>query len=419
MKPEPRRDAAGKWLLDLRGRVAEAFGVRPGRYWLPLDPAASEVDAIHAAYALLTRLRAERAADVAAGAAVQLPLPDAATADSPPERTFSEAVAATLEARERQRLAPGSAAYVRSYLASVDRELGHLALSVFEPPGGSELLERYRNQLCDAGHGPKTRRNRLNVAMQVLSTAAGRGWLRSYPIKPVPTVGDEVLNAPVFEWYTEADFRAFRAGLYANHDAPSSRLRVELPDRAARLDYIARRRMFLSFGFYTGMHTYDLERIDDSWVSVDMGCYERRNHKSARAVPSTWLDMPEQLKLDCQEELRRLGRPWRRAELVTGGEWPNGTFKALRTTAERLGLGAFNFRIARRSCVREYCLRGWSEADVAEVMGHVDTSMIRSVYSRIPVRFRSPTKIPWDLESSRRLLGGPTSTAPILNFRKR
>lgn len=66
-------------------------------------------------------------------------------------------------------------------------------------------------------------------------------------------------------------------------------------------------------------------------------------------------------------------------------------------------------------------MRGWSEREVADILGHVDERMIRQVYRRTPLRLRSGVKIPWDRESTARLLGGQpwTGRAKVLSFKPR
>lgn len=396
MYPTPKRDRDEKWFLDFRGGAAAALGVRPGRYSLGLPREATEVEAVHATYRLVEKLRRE---------GPQLPLPDVESTGP----TFAQACDVLERARRRERMSDDNSRYVFGYLKQVRAELGHYQLRAFEGTAGDDVLIDYRNRLVDEGKGPKTRANRLNTAMQVLRRAQREKWLAYLPEKPCPCVGKETLSAPIFSWYSETDFRALRADVFRQDVG----LRKLFPDAAVRADYIAKRRLYLSFSFYTGLHTADLDRLDDSQASPQIGAYERRNSKSAKCIAPTWLDMPEQLKLDCLSEFERLGRPWRTGEQICGGPWPEST-RTLQAAAKRLGLPPYNHRVARRSCAREYCLRGWSERDVAEVLGHVDQRMVREVYARVPVRLRSPTKIPWDIRSTREVLGGPTATGRVI-----
>jgi hypothetical protein len=97
-----------------------------------------------------------------------------------------------------------------------------------------------------------------------------------------------------------------------------------------------------------------------------------------------------------------------RCEMLSETLTANEGSRILRKTAARVGLPLeVNFRsVLRRSTVYELAIRGWSERECADVLGHVDEHMIRTVYRRVPLRLRSPAKIPWDRASSRRLLGG-------------
>lgn len=376
----------GRWIVDLRrSGLGRRFLKTPGRP--ELEPAA-----IHEAYALLHRERAERGAR-----ALEQNL-----LEGPTVKVVAEEL---LEQREYDRR--GGERYVRGYSHQLVKRWGGTAVNQFEPPNGTKLLRAWRDEMAAAGLSPKTRRNYLNVMDQVLRHAANRSWLRSLPVKPKPTLTEETLTSPDAPWYSETDFRALRAGLYeGSEDAIAGWL------RRARLEetvegFIARRRLYLSFAFYTGMHVYDLDHLVAEHVSPDFGSYWRSNHKSAAVVPPAAFDCPEQLWIDVQAEITRLGRPWHAGELVAGGRWNEGS-RILRKTAARLGLPLeVNFRsVLRRSTVYELAIRGWSERECADVLGHVDEHMIRTVYRRVPLRLRAPSKIPWDLASSRRLLGG-------------
>lgn len=391
-----------RWRVDLRWA---GFG----RYVLraPATPDA-QIEAIHEAYELLGKLRATKLPD----AQRDLPLPEPGAGP-----LLSEAIRLFKAGRERERMTDDNRRYVFGYLDAVDRELGSLRVAAFGPPHGDALLEDYRNRLADQGLSPKTRRNRLNTLMQVLKFCHGRGWLPALPVKPEPTIGREVVNEPVFDWYTEADFRALRDALYASDDPA---LRRWHPDRDERADYVARRRLYLSVGFYTGMHTADLDRLNDRSLNPtfggEYGVFERVNTKSAACVPPKPLPMPEQLCVDAETELRRLGRRWHVAEAIAGGRWPEST-RLLRDLAVRLQLPPrVNFRIFRRSTVYHLCLLGWPEEETSEYLGHVDREMVNSVYRRVPLAIRSRERLDWTNGNLRTVLGGITARARVLKF---
>lgn len=376
----------GRWIVDLRwAGCGRRFLRTPGRP--ELEPAA-----IHEAYALFGRLRAERGQRALEQQLLEGP-------------SIGQVAEELLEGRDYDRR--GGERYVRGYTAQVVKRWGSTAVNQFEPPNGTKLLRAWRDELAAEGLSPKTRRNYLNVMDQILRHAADRSWLRSLPVKPKPTLTEETLTSPDAPWYSETDFRALRAGLYVgSQDAIAGWLRRQHLEEDVD-GFIARRRLYLSFAFYTGMHVYDLDHLVAEHVSPDFGSYWRSNHKSAAVVPPAAFDCPEQLWLDVKEETARLGRPWHAGELIAGGRWNEGS-RTLAKTAERCGLPLpINFRsVLRRSTVYELAIRGWSERECADVLGHVDEHMIRTVYRRVPLRNRSPKKIPWDLESSRRMLGG-------------
>ena len=384
-KPTPilRR---GRWTLDLRwAGCGQRFLKTPGRPEL-------EAAAIHEAYGLFHRLRAERGARAVDQNALEGP-------------SIRQVVAELLEQRDYNRR--GGERYVRGYAGQLVKRWGGTAVNQFEPPSGTKLLRAWRDELAAEGLSPKTRRNYLNVMDQVLRHAALRSWLRSVPVKPRPTLTEETLSSPDAPWYSETDFRALRAGLYQGSDEAIAGWQRRQGQAVDVDGHVARRRLYLSFAFYTGMHVYDLDHLVAEHISPDFGSYWRTNHKSAAVNPGAAFDCPEQLWIDVKAETARLGRPWHAGERICGGPWAEGS-RTLRKTAARLGLPLeVNFRsVLRRSTVYELAIRGWSERECADVLGHVDEHMIRTVYRRVPLRLRAPSKIPWDLASSRRLLGG-------------
>jgi integrase len=394
-KPTPKL-SRGRWTLDLRWAGLGQYTLRtPG---IP----DVESEAIHESYEVFARERS--AADAIDGQGRLFAGP-----------AFGKIAADWLT--EREHVTRGGERYVRGYVKCAIERFGGRAIRQFEPPAGSQTLKGWRDEMAAAGLSPKTRRNYLNVVMQVLAYGATRGLVKALPLKPRPTMIEETLASPDYSPMCEADFRQLRAGLFVGSE-DAIRPHLEAGDTVDA--YIARRRLYASWGFYSGMHVYNLDRLDDSHVSSDFGSYERRNHKSAASVPHACFDCPEQLWLDNQEEIRRLGRRWREGELICGGPWANGS-RVLAATAERLGLPLpCNFRsVLRRSTAYEYALRGWSEREVADILGHVDERMIRAVYRRVPIRHRSPVKIPWDLASARKLLGGTvwTSRAKVIPLR--
>lgn len=396
-RPEPKF-AGGVWTVDLRW----AGG---GRHRLR---AASQLDAIHESYQLLAQLRPQGDAPAPAAHGTR-PAPVAAV-------TFGYACDKfePEKARARERT-EGGKAYVAQYLKAIRAELGHVDVAAFEPPHGTTLLENYRNELADRGFGAKTRRNRVFMVQQILTFCQERGWLLRMPKRPRACVDGERLNDPEYHWITETDFRLLRAELYRGG---ASCLRGEIRDPAEREHYPHRRRLYLSVGFYTGMHTADLDRLTGEHLAWQLGTFLRSNQKSHRAVPERRFMMPEQLQLDCAAEVKRLGRMWRPDELVCGGEWNKPTtrlIKAGKRLPEPLDVPP-TLRVMRRSCAYHLCLLGWSERDVAEYLGHVDQTMIRAVYARVPVELRSPVKLPWTNANMALVTGRLTARAEKFDF---
>jgi integrase len=348
-RPSPRL-WRGAWTVDLRtwgfGQRYQLGGV------LPQDV----VGAVHAAYAVLERLRAERAAEPR----VQLEL--AAVAGAP------ALFAAALDAWEARKeyATPGSRRYGASYARLVRRELGAYALADFAPPAGNDRLQDYIRGLRDRGLSTRTIRNRLSIAMQVLHNAARRGWAVC-PEHP-RLVGTP---APVFKWITEPNFRALRDAIYSG-------------GKRCAPEHYARRRFYLSWLFYTGAHTADADALTVDLIFVDGGSFIRRNTKSAAVVPDEQFEMPEPLVDDLAELRRELGRDFLPGEALAGGPWPKVATR-MGDAARRLGFPhTVNPRILRRSFAREMFQRGYSEQEVADRMGHVDLKMLHEVYVRTP-----------------------------------
>jgi integrase len=373
-----------KWVVDLRG-----FGFGQ-RHVLAIPGDASEVEAIHAAYALLERLRRGSAAE-------SPPQPALLGAGLDGQALFTAVAAQWAERKQYRR--EGSKRYGLEYLRLLRKELGPQTIGSFEPPAGDDLCLRYVRKLRDEGYAEKTQRNRLSTLFQILHFAQRRGWLKGLPHKPSTEAPAGTPEQHEIVTYTEADFRRLRAEIFSGV-ADNRRWGGAGMSAEKRADIIARRRLYLSFAFYCGLHTIDLDRLVADHALVDIGRYLRRNSKSARWVKEAIFTMPEQLLLDCEEELRRLGRDWQSGEKIAGGPWGRRGPAVMRVAAEHLGLPPVDFRIFRKSCAREYALRGWNERDVSEILGHVDQRMIREVYLRVPVEMRSPVKVDWTVESS-------------------
>lgn len=337
-----------QWVVDLR-----ALG-HGQRYRLGLPPGAGELEAVHASYALLERLRRERAAEPQSQLEIVTGAPS----------SFAGALDAW-EARKDYRT-EGSRRYGRAYASQVRAELGAYTLAELAPPAGNDRLQDYVRGLGARGLGARTVRNRVSIVMQVLHAAARRGWAICPERPPLPAK-----PAPVFLWITEPNFRALRDAIFS----AGARTTPEV---------FARRRFYLSWLFYTGAHTADADALSVDLIFVDGGSFIRRNTKSAAVVPDEQFEMPEPLIDDLHELRARLGRDFLPAERLGGGPWPK-VAKRLTDAARRLGFPhEVTPRILRRSFAREMFQRGYSEQEVADRMGHVDLSMLHEVYVRTP-----------------------------------
>lgn len=357
MKPTPRRDGA-KWVVDLR---FAGFGQR----YQVGDAALPEAEAIHLAYACLNRLREE----ARLRPSIQLGL-DLAGAG----QLFGRAVGAWLAEKDFKSV--GGENWVRQYATHVAAELGAYRLADLLPPEGSRILRGYRDAAVAAKRAPNTVAGRLSIVGQVLNYCAEQGWMTDVPRIPARPPR----RPPLFLWITEAHFRALRASILAEPNCRRAAGRLT-PDEW--MIYVERRRCYLSWLFYTGCHTADADNATSDFVSLDMGVFRRRNSKSARCVPDEHFELPEPLSDDLRALQAMFGRPFYIDEPIFGGAWPT-VAKAIRRAAVRLKFGKVNPRILRRSCIRELCLRGYTEQETADRVGHVDTRMIHEVYLRNP-----------------------------------
>lgn len=357
MKPTPR-EFAGKWVVDLRWA---GFGQR---YTL-CDGGLPEVEALHVAYALLDRLRRERAAEPCAQLALGL---------SGADRLFADVVDGW--EREKDYSTKGGEDWGRQYARSVRLELGAYSLAEFLPPDGHRRLRAYRDSLAAGGAAPNTIANRLSLVRQVLEHAVDQGWLAAAPRMPVRPAK----RPPVFDWIGEEQFRILRADVFRG---ASWRRHPKMKSDEQWAIYVERRRCYLSWLMYTGVHTADADNTDDKFISLDVGIYRRRNSKSAHCVPDAEFPMPEPLQKDLRRLRDLLGRPFYAKELVFGGPWATVT-DVLAISTGRLEMGKVVPRVLRRSFAREMFRRGHTLHEVADMMGHVDLRMLREIYLQTP-----------------------------------
>lgn len=372
MVPCPRWSGE-KWCLDLR-----AFGF--GRYVLDAPaPPVGDIPAVHAAWQLLGRLRADGSIDEPAQP--RLPGVDGLTLET--------AIAEYLGYRSSRRRwkTLGGERWCREVCGRLTRELGRRPLADFEPPAGSRLLEQYRDLVRKGGLGRQIAAKRMRdlfiVLAQVFHFAAAtdRAWMSACPEIPDPTVHTgEVVRVSLDKWVDEQTFRVARAEIYgAGRGVVLTWLRTINPAATSADvdDLVERRRLFLSFAFYTGMRRHDLFEMDDRSVSPDLGRYARWSRKTD-ARPTTE-KCPQPLLIDLDVERRRLGRHWRRGEAICGGPWL-GVAETVAAACVRAHVERFNLMDCRRSFVWHQAAAGVPEDKMIRLMGHVDSTMIRTVY---------------------------------------
>jgi hypothetical protein len=399
----------GIWCADLRTAVGDP---KLRRVSLGLPAAASPVEVGMALQRKLEEVRVQ----------VKVRAPLLPGLERPGLR-MHDLVDLYLDARADDHATKGGRAYVYDYAGFVRNGLGHLTVEDLAGKLGTAALKEWRGILWGKGWGGRSVRNALNMAMAILAWGQDDGRELSGPLPRRPkrfAQTGKPMADPRFEVMTEVDFRSFREhwadeGLHWGSLAKWCAIwRVPVQD------YVASRRLYLSLAFYTGAHPEDLNAWKGEDLSVDVGRYTRHNTKSARCVRPAPLDMPEQLQLDCEAELRRRGiLRFPPDELVAGGPWVRPC-RSLGQMCARLwpdgSRPRWTFQLARRSCVWEYTVRGWSAHEISIVLGHVDDRMVQEVYRRCSqLGIISPVRVPWAVASGPH--GGPSRMAPVLPFR--
>lgn len=395
-RPDPQV-RGGKWVVDLR---AWNHGQR---YTLGPDTLSRE-DALHLAYGALATLQGERMAEAAT------------------ERDlFSERAptlfAAALDAWQQQKTYDGkdSERYGAEHTRLVRRELGAYKLADFSPPGGHARLLAYVRELERRGLSGRTLRNRFSILGQVLRFSVERGWLDQPPMMPrmPPKAG------PVYRWISEVMFRALREELYK--DVPLWRMtgrrgEAGVVDEQTYAVFIARRRVYLSWLFYTGVHLRDADTASADQLFLDGHAYIRHNNKSRKSVPDEQFEMPEPLYRDLVELTEILGRPFYPGELFTGGPWRHAA-RQMGAAAKRLAFpDTVTAVILRRSFAREMFLHGYSVRQVADRMGHTNERMLNEIYVRTP-RPEGHQKTRWVVTKTPHLPGPPNGLARVFSLK--
>jgi len=353
------RVVGGRWCADLRG-----VGLPQNRLVLGLA-ALSDIEALHRAWELVLQLRDERLAEVKQGDLFASPAPE----------RFAAALDAWKAQHRPRRGTAGGVRYVASVARRVRRHLGEYRLEEFAPPAGTARLEAYVQGMIRKELAGRTIRNLVTCAFQVLRFAVGKGWLRAMPLRPehLPP------KAPaVFHWITEEMFRALRGRMLEGVTAAELRRVGGIATDADAALYVERRRCWLSWAFYTGAHHANCD--DATGADLIMGGlrYVRRNNKSSGLVHPRQFATPEPLIDDLRALEALQGHPIGPDESFTGGPWDNGS-RTIQATARALGFPhGCTPSILRRSYARELLLLGLTVEQVAEMMGHVDTRMLRT-----------------------------------------
>lgn len=337
----------------------------------------TELEAVSLAYEYVVDHFRELAGSVPAQG--KLPFPGLSS-----DRTLGEAIAAYLVWRKDpetpaalQWKTDGNEDCQRTMAGSLTKRIGGWKLAALRPPKGAALLHKWvleeRKRLK-----ANTMLKHLTFIGQVLRFAAmaPREWLDAVPELPSPLVkpGEVIYSPDLTNWLGESDLVAIRENLYAG-----------VRNSQVSVDMVARRKLYFAFGYLTGSRKHDLDTLNDSHVSVDVGSFYRRSTKAISAVESKWLAMVPPLKSALLAEQERLGRPFRAGELICGGYWDHAPRVTNAAARRVIGKGArCNLLTLRHSFCRHMALMGVAERDLVEFMGHCDSKMIHAVYGQIP-----------------------------------
>jgi integrase len=381
-------------VVDLR---AAGFG---NRYVLAAADALTKEGAIHAAYARLAALRHDGAAD----------LPQRSMFDELAPHGLGALIDRWAAQHKPASGSAGAKRYLATYARLVRGDVGHYKVEDFQPPDGTRRLAAYVADLERRRLSGRTIRNRLSILEQALRFAVERGWLSHEPLHPrMPPKAP-----PVFRWITEAMFRALRGAVFDGVTVGEMH-RAGVRDAGELALYVERRRVFLSWLFYTGVHHHDADAATADWLFLDGRAYIRHNNKSARCVADEQFEMPEPLYADLRALEVLQGRPFFPGEPFNGGAWPECS-RAMQKAALRLRFphGA-NPSILRRSYAREMFLLGYSVREVADRMGHVDERMLHEIYVRTP-RPRGRVQSRWAIAADAGAPPTPSGMARVLQM---
>jgi integrase len=337
------------------------------------------VPAVHAAHAKLMEVRYKFRGS-------QLDLPSLSS-----DKTVAETIPLWL--KEKRWRTRGGEDWTRQTAAVLLKELGPRILRELDIDVLTAYRDARRAGTDGEAIGPQAMSSRLTVLRQTLAWAAmpPRRWIPFVPPMPSPKVNpDEKITRALTKWVDEGTFRAMRAGLY-DHQSARGGLMGELRERNAPCtmaevrDLVEKRKLYLSFAFYTGMRRHDLNELTDADVNLDMRCYWRSGRKTGvERAPEA---IPAPLMSDLLDERRRLGRPYREGEMICGGPWRH-VARVMAAASKRAEVVEFNLMDCRRSFVYHKALAGVAEDKLVRLMGHSDSTMIRTVYLQLTPRLQ-------------------------------
>lgn len=209
---------------------------------------------------------------------------------------------------------------------------------------------RYKRHELQRGRARETVRKRLNTLSMAMRSAIRRELMDKEP--PFPEIKSD--TKPSARFWTIAQWEASDA----IHDDEEFRI-------------------WCALGWWTGMHSSDIDRL--RWDDVDLWkkTWVRRCTKNAKRVEPRALPLPDRLHAILAERFGRM-QPHPR-DLVCGRRMghPN---RALKAIAARAGVPEISPKDFRHSCVTFLFESGCDEKFVAEWTGHATPRMPQTTY---------------------------------------
>lgn len=269
----------------------------------------------------------------------------------------------------------GTARWRRSHGRAVARAIGRVEASRLAGREGALYLHRLAREWRASGLAARTVTHRIaaiRLALRASDLPGPSIWPRA-----TDRARGEAPHIPLTRWISVEDFWLLhdRVG-----DVARTMAGADL-DRAGAEDLVLRRRGYLIFGMFCGVHNADADT--QAWRHFRSGAWLRRNVKNHGNPAPEWLPLPPPLADWLSTRIP--GSP----DSPVFGPWPR-VDRALARACVAIGIMPVNYRDFRRSCATHLATAGEREDAIARWLGHTSTDMVREVYRQVaPIRFES------------------------------